>query len=674
MSTIPKHFGLTARDESYMFKELEKIRQKTKKDYEQLRQKLAARPALDSGSEDDFQDQEAEERPGTAGSSSAKAKKGHVSWAAKPSSSAKPSSPAKPSSAKLSPRAPSGERPVAADLQGAPHSARGSPGKPQRFRPREFYMRSSAYRRHPPCKEAPAIAPQAGTARSVFLLRPRSRRKRLRLKTREVPVSKRVSKSPLHGPTLLDMSSSRYRHASSLSSLSSETEENARLRRLRIRTHFQREIMRWHHKPSSRSGREGSSTSQGTGPLQGARYLPMNIEEIIASLQSEAQQASDQTIKELIQSILGQNYDISMEDISLMEQMYLRPSQVQIELPEVEEEKKFQSSFRERSTVPNIYEELPETLSSIFQVEQEEAVEWRAIEEDNKAFKSQEALDIVPPEDSSKPVDAALPTSDAKPTRRPTFNVEPTGFMQIRGKEVKPTYKSRPTKPTKPRLPVRPEEDKKRIKKVPQPPSLPHLHSLCTTVPAMELPVDLRLASRVYHTPDRKGHKAMFGLLGSTLLGDHSFDEQRERLLYGVPVMTEMQKYTGVTPVSAKGLPESEQKNQQEANKANLQLSGEEVSAYPGASKMFWNLTAPKFAVPESTMRETLYPKYEGLACVPSYLVDKMAVMTKTAVITLCGCLRELSPSLILLPVIFVYIFQKKILELTQIGGIFLEF
>ncbi|XP_063118718.1 tetratricopeptide repeat protein 6 isoform X4 [Rattus norvegicus] len=603
MSTIPKHFGLTARDESYMFKELEKIRQKTKKDYEQLRQRLAARSVLDAGSEDDLQDQEAEERPGTAGSSSTK--KGHVSWAAKSSSSAKPSS------AKLSSRVLSGERPVAADLQGAPHSARGSPGKPQPFRPREFYLRSSAFRRYPPCKEAPAIAPQFGTARSVFLLRPRSRRRRLRGKPREVPVAKRVSKSPSHGSPLIDMASSRYRHASSLSSLSSEAEENARLRRLRIRTHFQREIMRWHHKPSSRSGREGSSTSQGTGSLQGARYLPMNIEEIIASLQSEAQQASDQTIKELIQSILGQNYDISMEDISMMEQMYLRPSQVQIEVPEVMEEKT--SGFKEQPTVPSIYEELPETVSSIFQVEQEEAVEWRAIEEDSKAIKSQEILDIVPPEDSGKPADTVLPTSDAKPTRRPTLDVEPTGFMQIRGKEVKPTYKSTPAKPTKPRIPVRPEEDKKRIKKVPQPPSLPHLHGLCTIVPAMELPVDLRLASRVYHTPDRKGHKAVLGLLGSSLLGDHCIDEQRERLLFGVPAMSEMQKYTGVTPASAEGLPGSEQTNQREANKANLQLSGEEVSAYPGTSKMFWNLTAPKFAIPESTMRETLYPKYESV-------------------------------------------------------------
>ncbi|XP_052040667.1 tetratricopeptide repeat protein 6 isoform X1 [Apodemus sylvaticus] len=595
MSTIPKHFGLTAREESFMFKELEKIRQKSKKDCEQFRQRLAARPPLDArSSEDELPHPEEKERPGTARSTarSSPAKKVHVSWAAKPSSGAQ-----------------SAERPAAADLQGAPHSAPGSPGKPQPFCPRDFYMRSSAFRRHPPFKGAPAIAPQVGTTRPVILLRPRSRRKRLRGKAREAPVAKRVSKSPAQGSPMLDMAPTRYRHASSLSSLSSEADDSARLRRLRIRTHFQREIMRWHHKPMSRSGREGSSTSQGTGPLQGARYVPMNIEEIIASLQSEAQQASDQTIKELIQSILGQNYDIAMEDISLMEQMYLRPSQAQFEAVEMEEERKYQTSIKDRPIVPSIYEELPEAVSSIFQMEQEEAMEWTAIEEDNPAFKSQETLDIVPPEDSSKPLDSALPTSDVKPTRRPTLKVEPKGFMQIRGKEVKPAYKSRPTKPSKPRVSARSQEDKKLIKKIPQAHLLPRLHDLCTTIPTMELPVDLRLASRVYHTPDRKGHKAMLGLLGSSLLGDRCIDERRERLVYGVPVVNEKQKYTGITSVPARTLPESEQKT----NEANLQLSGEEVSAYPGTSKMFWNLTAPKFAIPESTMRETLYPKYESV-------------------------------------------------------------
>ena len=42
--------------------------------------------------------------------------------------------------------------------------------------------------------------------------------------------------------------------------------------------------------------------------------------------------------------------------------------------------------------------------------------------------------------------------------------------------------------------------------------------------------------------------------------------------------MSEKQKYTGVTSVPAKKFPEPEQTNQWEASKANLQLSGEEVS------------------------------------------------------------------------------------------------
>lgn len=70
-------------------------------------------------------------------------------------------------------------------------------------------------------------------------------------------------------------------------------------------------------------------------------------------------------------------------------------------------------------------------MSSIFQMEQEEAMEWAAIEEDNPAFKSQETLDIVPPEDSSKPLDSALPTSDVKPTRRPTLKVSKTHLFML---------------------------------------------------------------------------------------------------------------------------------------------------------------------------------------------------------------------------------------------------
>ncbi|KAL1789496.1 hypothetical protein HispidOSU_002325 [Sigmodon hispidus] len=293
MSTIPKHFGLTAREESYMFKELEKIRQESKKECDQFKQKLAARPTLGKSSEDDLEDQDEKDalqrmaRP-----------KGLVSWAAKLSS----------------PRTQSPERPSASDLQGAPQSRRRGPKKPEPFRPRDFYMRSSAFLRYGPRKEPPVIARQAGTAKPARLLRPRSRHLKWFTKIRGEPVSKRVlALSPVHEPRGLEVVRTRYRQASSLSSLGSEVDEGGRLRKLRIHTYFLRNGMamtRW-FRPSSRAGREMGSIGQAS--LQIARNFPTSIEEIIASLQSEDQLASDQTIKELIQSILGQNYDLTME-------------------------------------------------------------------------------------------------------------------------------------------------------------------------------------------------------------------------------------------------------------------------------------------------------------------------------------------------------------------------
>lgn len=65
-------------------------------------------------------------------------------------------------------------------------------------------------------------------------------------------------------------------------------------------------------------------------------------------------------------------------------------------------------------------------MSSIFQVEQEEAMKWVDRDENIAAFKSQETLDIVPPEDDGKPLDSALPTTDAKLTSQPTLKVSKT--------------------------------------------------------------------------------------------------------------------------------------------------------------------------------------------------------------------------------------------------------
>uniref|UniRef100_A0A8C2LFU4 Tetratricopeptide repeat domain 6 n=1 Tax=Cricetulus griseus TaxID=10029 RepID=A0A8C2LFU4_CRIGR len=608
MSTIPKHFGLTSRDESYMFKELEKIRQEYKKEYFEFKQ-LSARQALGASSEDDLEDEDEEARPLSAQA------KGQVSWAVKLASSSRAQSP---------------ERPAAADLQGAPPSARRRPVKPQPFRPREFYLRSSAFLRHRPQKEAPAICPQVGTARPAILMRPRSRQRKLHVKPRREPVSRpKIVLSPEHEDPGLEVARPRYRLASSLSSLGSEVDDSGRLRRLRIHTHFMREGMgasRW-LRPRSKSGREGGSTIQANWSMPVTRYIPTSIEEIIASLQSEAQLAADQTIKELIQSILGQNYDLTLEGISLIEQRYLRSTQSHTF--KAEEEKEIQIPVPTR-----ISEEPSEAVSSIFQIEQEDVFEWGTIGEENLRFKSQEMLETVPLEDSSEPLEGDVSTTAKEKSKQKSLKVKSTEFLQIRGTEAKRIQKSRPiVKPLKSRKFVRRyREDKKRMKKIPQGYPLPHLHHLCTRVPTLELPMNLRLASRVCHTSDRTGHKPMLGLLGSSFLSDCSIDEQRDRILNGVPVKSETQKYVSVPSPPPEEFPESMQTRQCQAHTPNLQLLGEEVPAYPGASKMFWNLTAPKFSIPESTMRETLYPQYESIQT-SRILTEKLSESKESVII-----------------------------------------
>uniref|UniRef100_A0A8C5KL03 Tetratricopeptide repeat domain 6 n=1 Tax=Jaculus jaculus TaxID=51337 RepID=A0A8C5KL03_JACJA len=458
MSSIPKHFGLKPREESYIFKELEKVRRETKKEFLLLKQHLASRLSLD---------------------------------------------------------------------------------------------------------ESPAE--KAARAHSGARLRPLPRATHHRLSS-----------------------------SSSVSVVVGE-DSSGQPRRVRIHTHFLRQDTR----PDPRATRDSGKASP-PAPLL-TRAVPTCIEEIIASLQSEAQLASDQTIKELIGSVLGQHYDITVEDISLMQQMYLRPSQMQLETPQMEAEPGLQINV-------TMHDELPEDVSSVFQDEQEDMLEWKASEVESVVFKSEDIPGVQLEDDLIKPLEDGYPKSDLKTFKRPSVKVESSEFLKIRGKEVKQTQKCIPViLPPRQKKPLKPIQDEKLIKKIPQAPPIPHHHDLCTTVPADELPVELRLASRMCHTLDKKGHCYMLGQFRPSFLGDCSMEEQRDRceILYGVPVKSPTEDYANAPPFSPEKPPE-------QARKPCLPLLGEEISAYPGFTKLFWNLTAPKFAVPESVMRETLYPKYES--------------------------------------------------------------
>lgn len=63
-------------------------------------------------------------------------------------------------------------------------------------------------------------------------------------------------------------------------------------------------------------------------------------------------------------------------------------------------------------------------MSSIFQIEQEDISEWGLLGDENLAFKSQEMLDTVLPEDSTMHLEAGPPTAAAKKTtKRPSLQV-----------------------------------------------------------------------------------------------------------------------------------------------------------------------------------------------------------------------------------------------------------
>ncbi|KAL4670107.1 hypothetical protein H8957_010838 [Semnopithecus entellus] len=203
-------------------------------------------------------------------------------------------------------------------------------------------------------------------------------------------------------------------------------------------------------------------------------------------------------------------------------------------------------------------------------------------------------------------------------------------FLQIEGKEVKQMQKRKSLRPRKSSKPLC---DKKLREKIPRDYSMPHLHDLCTTIPAQELPTDLRLASRVYHTANRKGHDTLLGKFGTSFLDDRFTDEeQTDRILYGIPVMDDNQECVH-SPLTPQGIPpELAQGTRERAHKPHLQVLGEKMCAYPEFTKLFWNTAAPKFSVPVSVMKKTLYPKYESVQA-SRLLTDKFSY--KNSAITL---------------------------------------
>ncbi|XP_026264767.2 tetratricopeptide repeat protein 6 [Urocitellus parryii] len=622
MSTFKKHFGLKSREESLLFKELEKVRQEAKKDFLKFKQKLASNLIPNEGLDH-------HPRPARPGE-----KRSEGSFTALRTLS-KGSPPAKV------PATAAGVF-LQEALQGLARPSSPSEAfavrKTRPFRPQEFYLRSSAFLRYRIQKIPPIITPDVGTSKPV-VLRPLpsslgKSRARLSPGSPRAAAARRVvdlaeeQEANQEITQFSEAQRAKDRKTSSISSEDSDWEAGWWRRRVKIRAHFmsQGSVPRGSEADGSiskavwESGLLRDVQEVAQPELLPTRVIPRTIEEVITSLQSEAQLASDQIIRELIQSILGQNYDIKLEDISLMGKLGPKITELEAEAPRTEEEtpqmeaessqmeteQELHSSVEEPQ-VP-MFEEPLQDVSSIFQIEQEAIPEWEGSETGSMLFGAQDMSQIQKAEPSSKPLQGRQPPGKSKVRKQ----LKSGQLLQIRGKEVKRKPKS------KPRIPawrlaksLKYRRDKNLPKKSLQAPSIPHMHDLCTTIPGRQLPIDLHLASRVYHTVSKKGHRTLVEFFGSCFLDDHFLDTEKDKILYGIPVKRENEDYACV-PLVPPGTPsELAQGTMQYVH--NLQLSGEETSAYPEITKMFWNPTAPKFSVPECVMRDIVYPKYESV-------------------------------------------------------------
>lgn len=72
----------------------------------------------------------------------------------------------------------------------------------------------------------------------------------------------------------------------------------------------------------------------------------------------------------------------------------------------------------------NVLEEIPENITSIFQIEQENMLEWTPSEAENMVFTPQETLEIQPADESSKPLEDEQPKSDMKAAKRLSLKVK----------------------------------------------------------------------------------------------------------------------------------------------------------------------------------------------------------------------------------------------------------
>ncbi|XP_075469416.1 tetratricopeptide repeat protein 6 isoform X2 [Ascaphus truei] len=332
-----------------------------------------------------------------------------------------------------------------------------------------------------------------------------------------------------------------------------------------------------------------------------------SVDEIIASLRSpQIYAASDLMIKQLMESVLGENYIITFGE-------------------DVEEKSETQT--------------VEEALSSIELQPPDQILDIAAAQTDDNVVEGV-SVPLVGKEDQEEPV---LDVSSSTVEIPKTFSQEeittkeearsllklPTqiafsDIIHVKG-DAAPLARRDTGKIRPPAALLATWEPRSKER------GLQTIHHFCTVSPSHVLPSYLQLASRVHHTVDRKGHSIPIekGVLPKRAEEEHSTNaysvsnsqavlkEEIRILQEGLPVSAfqihdQRDSVITLPPHSARSLEEWQRIAEYYVEGPRIELVGEQALLSSETLRMFWALAPPKFSAPLSLIQKTVFAKYES--------------------------------------------------------------
>nr|XP_033809328.1 tetratricopeptide repeat protein 6 isoform X2 [Geotrypetes seraphini] len=151
------------------------------------------------------------------------------------------------------------------------------------------------------------------------------------------------------------------------------------------------------------------------------------------------------------------------------------------------------------------------------------------------------------------------------------------------------------------------------------------IHHLCMASFSYALPSSFQVASRVLHTLDKYDHTVASGLQSLDFQRPDTVAEPRERsriLHQGIRVSELLEhnlksSIQVLPPHKPESLGEWQRLAEYYVERPQMQLLGEKVPLQTRALKMFWTPAPPKFFVPLSIVKETLFPEYTSSSTEP---------------------------------------------------------